>query len=46
MIGSLVDVALVVLKLLMFNVCAIIDISKIDIKVFSVLKRLSKKKEN
>ena len=45
MIGSLIDGALVVLKLLMFNVCGIIDISKIDIKVFLVLKGLSKKKK-
>ena len=40
MVCRLIDFALVVLKLLMFKVCVIIGISKIEIFNFSALKRL------
>ena len=42
MVCRLIDFPLVVLKLLMFNVCAIIDISKIEIFNFSGTEMVKK----
>ena len=46
MICKLIDFALVVLWLLMFNICGIIGILKVDFFKFPVLKGLGKGRQN